>query len=632
MKLLKNLLFILLNKIKPFQINHVKEENKTNKYKTMSNTIKLKNAKLTNAITKLLLSDNLIKLRYFGHFCSMLTFKEDYSIDTAAVTFRKNGVHFLYNPHFIDSLMEDEIIYLIYHEVSHIHSKHLLRNFGFTRPEDFRKSNVVQDAIINYFIQKTYSKESNTIDGGKSFLVHLIRNGNRLSEIELDYNILNSKIELGLIDNSKKEKALKKIELMKEFIAILENDDTIEIEKIVIKPSVDDIKAELFIDGKNENEILAEMNIKHGILFENIEHLIQFLIDNTNLNPYSNHLFISNSKYAGSGIHIEPFIESGFDLGADECNLFFEKLFVFYNEKIKELQTKADTIGYDNLKKLIHKENKTYTTHIKSHNTTPYNETMLYTGNMDLYAFMFVTDKNNKGNDCGYNLMFDDYVSDDSELTPDDINSMIKNIDHNIKSRGGNTDGLNELINRIVPQKENYLKKILSLIKNVKGNASITKTYRKMNKKNEGDTIFKGKMYNSKKLSILCDYSGSMHGLVEPILGFCIKDNYEGDLVMCDTKITKEDIFKLKKPSDIKKIKGFTDCYGGTELKPGVDFILKEYGNENILILTDGYCDELDLGRFKKALIISVGIEVNVYNKPSYFRQIVVNPKDIINI
>ena len=67
--------------------------------------------------------------------------------------------------------------------------------------------------------------------------------------------------------------------------------------------------------------------------------------------------------------------------------------------------------------------------------------------------------------------------------------------------------------------------------------------------------------------------------------------------------------------------------FGGTELMPAIRFI---EGDDKLnkfatVILTDGYCDNLDTsGLRKNCLIISCGTRVNIYSNNGKTKQIMV--------
>jgi predicted metal-dependent peptidase len=566
--------------------------------------VKIKNAKLTNAIIDLLTHSSLTAHRYFGYFTTLIEFKERTDIDTACVSAKFKNFLFSYNEHFINKLENSEITYLIFHELMHIKSAHLQRLYGFTNEVQRSKCNIVTDAIINYNIQYQYRAERFQV--ALRDHISLIFQDSPLDTIKLD--LLQSTDKLETLSNY-----------------LQKNPDNQESKK-----RFDKLSNNIRIMG----EIIKELEI-------NPNYDPKSYPDEEN--PYKHYIFPSNWEKCGSGIHLEPFLEAGYDKGENNSNLVFEQLYQFFDEHIKKLQSECDTIGYDVVRDRILKDNQTYKVHIKSHDylniiknndNITYVQDDRYTGTLDLYALRYLVDKNNPSGGGGKNFQsLDDFTSsDEDEISPEEIADRMRNIDAYCKARGVDTGFVDELMKQITPQKENFLKVIFSTVNKLKGSGSLNRTYKKINKKHsDSEFIVKGRFYDIKSLNIVCDVSGSMGGCVEPILGFCIKDNYVGNLVFCDTVVNEKNIVKIKSQKDIRNLKQLHDIYGGTELMPGINYVKQNFGRENLLILTDGYCDTLDLSGFKKVVIISCGIECKIINEPRFFRQIVVDPKDIIN-
>jgi predicted metal-dependent peptidase len=80
-------------------------------------------------------------------------------------------------------------------------------------------------------------------------------------------------------------------------------------------------------------------------------------------------------------------------------------------------------------------------------------------------------------------------------------------------------------------------------------------------------------------------------------------------LVEADTNVNHVQKVKNKKQLQMVPIKGL----GGTFLQPAVNFVVDNFNSYNTLILTDGYCDSLDLKKHKgNVLIISIGVDVPI--------------------
>jgi len=93
-------------------------------------------------------------------------------------------------------------------------------------------------------------------------------------------------------------------------------------------------------------------------------------------------------------------------------------------------------------------------------------------------------------------------------------------------------------------------------------------------------------------------------------------------MIQGDTEVKWVDKFMDKKKIERMKISGF----GGTVLQPSVRYVEDHFNKFNTVILTDGYCDNLDLSRLSgKVLIISIGVEVPISKSNGKLKQIVVD-------
>lgn len=83
----------------------------------------------------------LIKYPTFGSIIANASFKEVYSIKTAAT----DGKNIIYNPTFVENLSSDEQVFVFAHEVCHIAFDHILRSENRIH----RLWNIATDAVIN---------------------------------------------------------------------------------------------------------------------------------------------------------------------------------------------------------------------------------------------------------------------------------------------------------------------------------------------------------------------------------------------------------------------------------------------------------------------------------------------------
>ena len=141
-------------------------------------------------------------------------------------------------------------------------------------------------------------------------------------------------------------------------------------------------------------------------------------------------------------------------------------------------------------------------------------------------------------------------------------------------------------------------------VSSLKGFSKV-KSIKKPNRR--GIDGLKGKNKYSNLINCILDTSGSMNGQFELILSEKFKDDYQINLIQCDTDV--KNFVRIKNKNEIKKMK--IKGLGGTTLQPGIDYINshKELKGKNMVILTDGYTDSLDFSNSKnaKVLILTVG-------------------------
>ena len=99
------------------------------------------------------------------------------------------------------------------------------------------------------------------------------------------------------------------------------------------------------------------------------------------------------------------------------------------------------------------------------------------------------------------------------------------------------------------------------------------------------------------------------------------QNDIEINLVESDTEVKWVKTLKSKKQIESIPIVGL----GGTILQPGVDKIAEEFNQYNTVILTDGYCDHLDLSILRgNVLLISAGVKVPIAKSNGKVKQIMV--------
>ena len=121
---------------------------------------------------------------------------------------------------------------------------------------------------------------------------------------------------------------------------------------------------------------------------------------------------------------------------------------------------------------------------------------------------------------------------------------------------------------------------------------------------------------------MLLDTSGSMSGLFNRVLEYIYRNDIEINLVESDTEVKWVQTLKSKKQIESIPIHGL----GGTILQPGVGYLVDNFNQYNTVILTDGYCDSLDLSQLRgSVLIISAGVKVPITKSNGKVKQIIVD-------
>jgi predicted metal-dependent peptidase len=185
--------------------------------------------------------------------------------------------------------------------------------------------------------------------------------------------------------------------------------------------------------------------------------------------------------------------------------------------------------------------------------------------------------------------------------------SVIENIKNTLKNRGLLTGDIQATLDKITKSKKDYIKDIKVGINELFGsykNKSITKRNRR------SIPGVKGKRKDSYALNVLLDVSGSMEGYFEKSLSYIFQNGIMINLIQCDTEV--KDYMTIKDKTQFKKVK--IKGLGGTVLQPGIDYIGKDkdLSKLNTLILTDGYCDILNITKLKKCMVISHGKKCDI--------------------
>jgi len=106
--------------------------------------------KITYSIDQMI-GDAMLKIQYYGEFCQFINFKKVNFISTCGVTINVHGMQYVYNSDFLDTLEQEEVNFIMIHEIFHLLWEHQARERRCGYDHDL--SNVVQDMIINDVIK-----------------------------------------------------------------------------------------------------------------------------------------------------------------------------------------------------------------------------------------------------------------------------------------------------------------------------------------------------------------------------------------------------------------------------------------------------------------------------------------------
>lgn len=213
----------------------------------------------------------------------------------------------------------------------------------------------------------------------------------------------------------------------------------------------------------------------------------------------------------------------------------------------------------------------------------------------------------------------DDHIPD--TVSEDVRETIISSTIEKLISRGFTTgNNVIDSLNKLRKKRKDHLSYIKKALSNDIFGGKKVKTISKPNRR--GIEGLKGRRKCKFKIVVLLDTSGSMAGLFEQTLSYIHRNDIEMDLIETDTEVKWIKKIKSSKGLQSLQIKGL----GGTILQPGIDLISQKFNNTNVLILTDGLCDKLDLSKIKgNILIISVNKEVPIKASNGKLKQIVVS-------
>lgn len=201
--------------------------------------------------------------------------------------------------------------------------------------------------------------------------------------------------------------------------------------------------------------------------------------------------------------------------------------------------------------------------------------------------------------------------------------SVIKDAMERLQARGLQGGNIEQTLGKLRKQRKDYLKYIKRTISNVMFGTTKSRTITRPNRK--GILGIKGNKKIKNKINCILDTSGSMGGTFERVLSYIYRNDIEVNLIEADTEVKWIENIKSKKKLESIKIAGL----GGTMLMPAVKYVENNFNQYNTLIITDGYCDNLDLSGLQgNVLIITIGVDVPIYKSNGKLKQIKVDPNE----
>ncbi len=215
----------------------------------------------------------------------------------------------------------------------------------------------------------------------------------------------------------------------------------------------------------------------------------------------------------------------------------------------------------------------------------------------------------------------DKHIGDD---VPEEMReAMVKDVMERLAARGLSAGNVETTLNELRKKRKDYLKEIKRAVSNMIFGTLKQKTIVKPNRRQIAG--LKGNRKVKTKINCILDTSGSMGGTFEKVLSYVYRNDIEINLIEADTEVKWIENIKNKRKLETMVIKGL----GGTILTPAVELVVDQFNDFNTVILTDGYCDSLDLSKVKgRVLIISIGVKVPISRSNGKVKQIIVDKED----
>ena len=212
----------------------------------------------------------------------------------------------------------------------------------------------------------------------------------------------------------------------------------------------------------------------------------------------------------------------------------------------------------------------------------------------------------------------DKHIGDD---VPEEMrDAMVKDVMERLAARGLAAGNVEQTLAKLQKKRKDYLKEIKRAVSNMIFGTVKQKTIVKPNRRQIAG--LKGTRKVKTKINCILDTSGSMGGTFERVLSYIYRNDIEVNLIEADTEVKWVENIKKKRQLETMVIKGL----GGTMLQPAINLVADQFNEFNAVVLTDGYCDSLDLSKIKgKVLMITIGVKVPISRSNGKVKQIVVD-------
>lgn len=221
----------------------------------------------------------------------------------------------------------------------------------------------------------------------------------------------------------------------------------------------------------------------------------------------------------------------------------------------------------------------------------------------------------------GQGEYLDKHITDD---VPEELrDAMVKDVMERLAARGLSAGQVEQTLNKLRKKRKDYLREIKRAVSNMIFGTVKERTIVKPNRKQISG--LKGARKVKTKINCILDTSGSMGGTFERVLSYIYRNDIEVNLIEADTEVKWVENIKNKRKLETLVIKGL----GGTILQPAIDLVADKFNEYNTVVLTDGYCDSLDLSKIKgRVLMISIGVKVPISRTNNKVKQIMVEKEN----